>query len=122
MSGRSGRRKACSKPGCPTVHDNSGAYCDEHRPAVLEERPNSAQRGYDADWKREREAYLLAHPWCMCESCRGSKRPRRSEVVDHIIPHRGDQALFWDRSNWQAMAKRCHDRKTAGQDGGFGRQ
>lgn len=21
--------------------------------------------------------------------------------------------LFWDRSNWQSMAKTCHDRKTA---------
>jgi 5-methylcytosine-specific restriction protein A len=27
--------------------------------------------------------------------------------------------LFWDSSNWQAMAKVCHDRKTARQDGGF---
>ncbi|WP_274631209.1 HNH endonuclease [Arvimicrobium flavum] len=27
-------------------------------------------------------------------------------VVDHIFPHRGDEALFWDRSNWQPL---CHD-------------
>jgi len=33
-------------------------------------------------------------------------------VVDHIIPHRGDETLFWDESNWQALCKKCHDRKT----------
>ncbi|MHA6731654.1 hypothetical protein [Devosia sp. A369] len=27
--------------------------------------------------------------------------PRRiGLVVDHIVPHRGDQRLFWDRANW----------------------
>lgn len=30
-------------------------------------------------------------------------------VVDHVIPHRGDQALFWDTSNWQPLCRRCHD-------------
>jgi 5-methylcytosine-specific restriction protein A len=42
-------------------------------------------------------------------------------VVDHIIPHKGDKALFWDSGNWQALCKRCHDVKTATEDGGFGR-
>jgi 5-methylcytosine-specific restriction enzyme A len=41
-------------------------------------------------------------------------------VVDHITPHRGDERLFWDTANHQAMAKRCHDPKTAREDGGFG--
>jgi len=30
-------------------------------------------------------------------------------VVDHITPHRGDMTLFWDKSNWQSLCKRCHD-------------
>ena len=38
------------------------------------------------------------------------------EDVDHIIPHRGDQKLFWDRNNWQALCKPCHDRKTGKED------
>jgi len=41
-------------------------------------------------------------------------------VVDHIKPHRGDKTLFWERSNWQALCKQCHDIKTAKEDGGFG--
>lgn len=31
-------------------------------------------------------------------------------------PHRGDQKLFWDESNWQALCKPCHDRKTWTED------
>jgi 5-methylcytosine-specific restriction protein A len=44
------------------------------------------------------------------------------EVVDHIIPHRGDQNLFWAEWNLQALSKRQHDTKTATEDGGFGAQ
>lgn len=29
-----------------------------------------------------------------------TNRRRIGLVVNHIRPHRGDQALFWDRSNW----------------------
>jgi len=32
--------------------------------------------------------------------------------TDHIIPHRGDQALFWDETNWQRLCLPCHSRKT----------
>jgi 5-methylcytosine-specific restriction protein A len=41
-------------------------------------------------------------------------------VVDHIVPHRGDLTVFWDRSRWQALCASCHGRKTAARDGGFG--
>lgn len=40
----------------------------------------------------------------------------RATVVDHIKPHRGDQRLFWDEDNWQALCKECHDRKTLTED------
>lgn len=57
----------------------------------------------------------------MCDECdEGRKRLVPASVVDHRIPHRGDMTLFWDSSNWQSMAKTCHDKKTAREDGGFG--
>jgi len=40
--------------------------------------------------------------------------------VDHIVPHCGDMALFWDVLNWQPLCEACHGRKTAREDGGFG--
>jgi 5-methylcytosine-specific restriction protein A len=46
--------------------------------------------------------------------------PLPANVVDHIKPHQGDEELFWDRNNWQAMNKICHDKKTVKEDGGFG--
>ncbi|KAA9008363.1 HNH endonuclease [Histidinibacterium aquaticum] len=36
-----------------------------------------------------------------------------AKEVDHIIPHRGDTRLFYDRRNWQPLYNRCHSRKTA---------
>ncbi|MFC3058810.1 HNH endonuclease signature motif containing protein [Paenirhodobacter populi] len=32
-----------------------------------------------------------------------------AEHVDHIKPHRGDQALFWDWRNLQALCAHCHN-------------
>lgn len=37
-------------------------------------------------------------------------------VVDHIIPHRGDQKLFWDRGNWQPLCEHHHNVKTMTED------
>ena len=31
-------------------------------------------------------------------------------VVDHVRPHRGDPALFWDPANLRAVSKDWHDR------------
>lgn len=32
-----------------------------------------------------------------------------ASVVDHIVAHKGDQVLFWDTDNWQALCKPHHD-------------
>ena len=37
-------------------------------------------------------------------------------LLDHVIPHRGASHLMWDESNWQALCKPCHDRKTWTED------
>jgi 5-methylcytosine-specific restriction endonuclease McrA len=43
-----------------------------------------------------------------CAMCRRTEASARL-VADHIIPHRGDEALFWDRTNLQCLCKTCHD-------------
>lgn len=64
---------------------------------------------------------MRAHPLCQCPECDdGRIRVTIATVVDHRIPHRGDMTRFWDRANWQAMAKGCHDAKTARENEGFG--
>lgn len=107
--------RPCRHPGCAELSD--GAYCAEHRKRY-ERRDSASARGYDARWRRERLRYLRANP--LCVTCREDGRLTPATVVDHIVPHCGDEALFWDRTNWQAMCKCCHDTKTAAEDGGFG--
>ena len=66
-------------------------------------RPSARARGYDTAWDKARLAFLALYPCCaMC--------PALATTVDHVIPHRGDNRLFWDRSNWQALCTRCHSR------------
>ncbi|TCG08365.1 HNH endonuclease [Paraburkholderia steynii] len=116
--------RPCVHPGCGALVNGKDGYCPEHlkarRRRENEVRPTTAERGYGGAWRKAREAYLRAHPLCMCDECNALGRVLPATVVDHVIPHRGDMRLFWDSTNWQAMSKRCHDRKTATHDGGFG--
>lgn len=86
-----------------------GVRCECQRQATRERntrhdarRPSARQRGYDSKWQRERAAYL--HVYSHCRKCGNP-----ATTVDHIIPHRGDRALFWNRSNWQPLCTRCHN-------------
>ena len=99
-------KRPCRHPGCFRLSD--GVYCEEHR--ALYARENAAARGYDKRWQKARALYLRQHPLCL--SCLREKRIVPATVVDHIIPHRGDDKLFWDQANWQPLCKACHDRKT----------
>ncbi len=72
-----------------------------------ERRGSAAARGYDARWRRARDAHLAANPLCVCCLANGTMHP--AELVDHIIKHRGDAALFWNRTNWQPLCRWCHD-------------
>ena len=81
-------------------------------------RASSAKRGYGRKWRRARAAYLSVHP--LCVRCMEDKRIMPASVVDHVVPHQRDMALFWDSDNWQGLCKACHDHKTASEDGGLG--
>lgn len=121
--------KICTKPGCNSL--TKERYCVDHKQeAKIQEnqrkaafdrsRGNSNQRGYTYKWSKARALFLRLNPFCLdCErKTKGLKI--KANVVDHIVPHKGDMKLFWDRSNWQPLCKRCHDIKTATKDGGFG--
>lgn len=70
-------------------------------------RESSAKRGYGYKWQQAREGFLRANPLCVLHEKLGRLVP--ATVVDHIVPHKGDRALFWDRANWQPLCKQCHD-------------
>lgn len=79
-----------------------------------EDRPTARARGYDHRWAVARLSFLADHPLCVRCAAGGAVEP--ATVVDHVTPHRGDPALFWDRANWQALCESCHNRKTASED------
>lgn len=117
-------KRPCAKLNCPELVTPPDRHCPEHKHLDRRydlERPSAAARGYDRQWDKARLQFLRNHPLCECEECKGSEHPEIAEVVDHRTPHKGDPKLFWDRKNWQAMSKRHHDRKTAREDGAFGR-
>ncbi|WP_316394934.1 HNH endonuclease signature motif containing protein [Bradyrhizobium sp. 33ap4] len=65
-------------------------------------RPTASDRGYGTAWQKARSGFLASHPNCaMCG--------KPATVVDHINPHRGDKALFWDKSNWQPLCTHHHN-------------
>lgn len=57
-------------------------------------------------WRRVREFFLRRHP--LCVMCEAEGRVELASVVDHIKPHKGDMALFWDRNNWQPLCASHH--------------
>lgn len=65
-------------------------------------RPTAHQRGYTYQWRKASKAFLAMHSHCQC----GLK----ATLVDHITPHKGDNELFWDQSNWQPLCTTCHSK------------
>ena len=88
------------------------------KPAEAGTWTKSGKTMYGWPWQKARAAYLREHP--LCVNCKRDGRVTLAKVVDHIVPHRGRESLFWDQNNWQPMCKACHDAKTAREDGGFG--
>lgn len=111
----------CRKPGCKALTQDPSGFCANHiawaeekakaklqsqRKACDDRRGTAHERGYSPAWRKAREGFLRRNP--ICASC-----GRPATVVDHIIPHRGDSELFWNRDNWAAMCTKCHNAKTA---------
>ena len=103
-------KRPCRHPGCPNLCDK-GVYCLQHMTFSSDRiRGGADARGYNAEWRRARKAFLQKHP--LCAECGKAGKLTPATVVDHIIPHRGDKRLFWDENNWQPLCKSCHDQKT----------
>ncbi|MTH76325.1 HNH endonuclease signature motif containing protein [Paracoccus aestuariivivens] len=116
--------KICCASGCDDLALPGKPHCDEHATEALARanaRRAKAKLGAAAQagaafyatprWRRESKLFLFRHPFCA--DCGELGVDVLASEVDHIIPHRGDARLMWDRSNWQSLCKCCHSRKTA---------
>lgn len=84
-------------------------------------RGSASSRGYGHAWQKARDAFLRDKPLCAEHAKQG--RSVAAQVVDHIKAPRLNEArdsgdaeqlaaaysLFWSRTNWQPLCKRCHD-------------
>ena len=59
-----------------------------------------------ARWLRMAKAQLRDHPLCAYCLQRGKYVPAR--ICDHVIPHKGNEELFWNGA-LQSLCKHCHD-------------
>ena len=61
-----------------------------------------------ATWRKLRWQTLTKAMFtcAICGKLEGNTTPL---VCDHIIPHRGNAALFYDANNLQCLCKQCHD-------------
>ena len=90
------RYRACLTCGRIT----NGTYCSEHQPAP---RKNFRERGYGAEFERNRKRRLKLNPNCACGA--------PANTAHHIVDKRfgGDDSL----ANLESMCQPCHSRHTA---------
>jgi 5-methylcytosine-specific restriction endonuclease McrA len=99
--------------GCShVVHSGERCACerarDRDRKARFDsKRPSARERGYDAEWDRERAAFLTANEFCV--RCANEGVRTTATIINHKRPHRGDRGLFWQRSNWEAVCAYHHN-------------
>ena len=57
---------------------------------------------YDFKWEKYRKRFLKENP--LCYSC-----GLPSNVVDHLVPHKGDSHLFTKLDNHIPLCEKCHN-------------
>ena len=100
--------KECLSYPCPNDAVTDGR-CAEHARGQERTRYNADTRKWYSTtaWQLLRALTLEKQPICVeCST-------NASTICDHITPHRGDYALFFNAANLQGMCKDCHGRKTA---------
>lgn len=92
------------------------ARCHSDTKRRIRDRDRVRRKGRgNARIKRLRKLIMSRDP--VCQRC-GCARDKDSPM-DHIIPVSQGGAEY-DMDNLQGLCKRCHDKKTVREDGGFG--
>lgn len=116
--------KLCVEPNCRNmVVDAHSSFCPLHK-AIRDKRRIYSQRTSSASynslyhtprWRKERKSFLQANPLCI-------RCGEKADTVDHIIPHKGNELIFWDKSNWQPLCHSCHSKKTLQENNNFNKK
>ena len=103
--------RPCRHPGCPEL--TREGWCPRHKPKQADRKESAVWHGWYSlsVWTDDlRPAQLLLEPFCRTCAQQGRRTPATD--VDHIRDHKGDWALFIDRTNLQSLCHACHSAKT----------
>jgi len=103
--------RPCLIPQCPNLAVTGTGYCADHQARIgLADRDrdrmrgHSADRGYDARWRKRRRWYLRHHPFCtLCHT--------PATDIHHIVSLAAGGRD--NEENLQALCHSCHSRLTA---------
>ena len=102
------------------------AVCEAKCPSKVSEaaRPSAAKRGYGRRWQSYSRNRLAKVEYLLCVDPFGDHGVRvvKADATDHIVPAGPESSLFWKPENHQSLCWTCHSKKTAKEDGGFGRR
>ncbi|WP_426036481.1 hypothetical protein [Brevundimonas sp. DC300-4] len=70
-------------------------------------RGSSRSRGYTASWDRAAAGHRVRDP--LCRYCALVDEVKAADLVDHLYPHKGDQAVFWNKTYWVSSCSDCHN-------------
>jgi len=78
-------------------------------------KPEYSKLYHTQRWIKQSKLYRRRNPLCVeclkygiTTDCTGKNKG----CVDHIVPHRGDLRVFWDKDNWQTMCTMHHNQKS----------
>lgn len=105
--------RMCLYPLCGDYATRNGR-CEDHAAqagrAKEDWRGKTAERGYDAVWKRFRANFLRKHP--LCADCQAHGVPVRATDVHHIEKLRDVPGLRCVESNCMGLCHDCHAVRT----------
>jgi len=59
---------------------------------------------------------VLVRDMFTCARCKRIIIGKGQAVADHIVPHRGNERMFWDERNLQCLCAECHDSAKQAED------
>ena len=108
----------CNRLGCLTPSVGQGR-CAKHGGEDRKQkhirlhgraRPDYHKLYATKGWASLRLKMLAAQP--LCQRCKQYNIIEPGVDVDHVISHKGDTDLFYNRGNLQVLCRRCHSWKT----------
>ncbi len=91
----------------PTFRPRGQRSQNEARVERDDRRGSALQRGYDARWEKLAAFFKGANPLCI--GCKSVGKLQKTEVADHVVPHKGDPVLMWNIANLQPACRFHHD-------------